>query len=309
MISIKYPTSFLALLVVAGIGSTSFAQGVTPSHVYQAVDRVNNELALMHEANSSKAKVDKNAPALTPRRPRHVLQKAREVLLKVQALRQINGLAVKAVPALPVRDVKPADVKGLVDAILADTKDLRAKFSVGKAAAEPALPSGKTPTDVYANLMRASLQVDGLGIPRVVPNDVYQVALTIIDDLEKVLAAKGATTKVALVTGSKGKKPKHVFANGMKLLARIKEITSTADLAIPSGVVMPNSRKGKIRPEHVMDLLNNVLAEIGAIKAKIGVTSPTELAQAPSGKTPSDVFDALDTALAIVDALHQVNSS
>lgn len=294
----------LSMLLAVGLATPVFAETITPSHVYQSVDKANTELALLHEANQSKPRSDKNAPALTERRPRHVLQKAREVLMKVQALRLINGLPEIDVPAFPVREVLPADVMKVVNRIAADVRDLRPIFGVTEPAPESALPSGKTPTDVFGNLVAAGLQVDGLGIPKSVPNAVYRVAMTIISDLEKVRAARGLADPVAMISGSSAKKPKHVFENSIQLLTQLQTLTeNNADFAIPNGVVMPNDRSGKIRPGHVLDLLNNALAEISAIKVKVGATTPTELAPPQSGKTPSNVFDAVSTARAMVESL------
>jgi hypothetical protein len=295
---------FLVLFALAILAVPASAQSVTPSDVYQVVEDVNGELALFHEANGSKPKKDKKAPALTNRRPRHVIQKAREVLLKVQALRKLNGLPENSVPAFPVREVKPADVKKIVEHVRTDVRELRGKFNVTKPSPASAKPSGKTPTDVYQNLTRASLQMDGLGIPRIVPNDVYRLAMTIIGDLELIRAKRGISGKVAMQTGAKSKKPKHVFHHGFKAMQALEKITTEMpDYAVPGGVVMPNMRKGKIRPEHVMDLLNKLLAEIAAVKVKVGATTPTVLAAAPSGKTPSNVYDAISTALELIETL------
>jgi hypothetical protein len=74
-------------------------------------------------------------------------------------------------------------------------------------------------------------------------------------------------------------------------------------LAPPGGIVAVNSRSGKVRPSHVLDLLNNALAEIGAIKVVLGITAPTNWPAAQSGKTPSDVFDAVRTAIQMVQSL------
>ena len=88
------------------------------------------------------------------------------------------------------------------------------------------------------------------------------------------------------------------------MLTQLQTLTeNNADFAIPNGVVMPNDRSGKVRPGHVLDLLNNALAEISAIKVKVGATTPTELAPPQSGKTPSNVFDAVSTARAMVESL------
>ncbi len=128
--------------------------------------------------------------------------------------------------------------------------------------------------------------------------------MTIIGDLETIRAKRGLTGKIAVVSGAKRKKPKHVWNHGYELLTGLKSLTtSNSNFAIPGGVVMPNKRFGKIRPGHVMDLLNNVLAEISAIKVKVGVSTPTKIAEMPSGKTPSNVYDAICTAIAMAKSL------
>ena len=296
--------SGFSLIMTLGAFLASPVQSATPSDVFQVVDQVKNELSLMHEANGSAARTDKNAPALQPRRPRHVLQKAREVLLQVQQLRKLNGLAEKPVPSFPVTEITPGDVKNMVDRVLVDVKGLRGKFSVKKAAAAAPKPSGKTPTNVYAHLTLVGLQVQGLGIPKTVPNSVYRMGITIISDLQLIRKALGHTDTVPMQTGAKRKKPKAVFKRGMEVMAALKELSGkNAKLAVPGGVVMPNVRSGRIKPAHVLDQFNNILAEVGAMKVKLGVKTPTQLAPPASGKTPSDVFDTMSTALALIGGL------
>lgn len=297
-------TGGLALVMILGAFAAGPAQSATPSDVFQVVDQVKNELSLMHEANGSTAGTDKNAPALQPRRPRHVLQKAREILLQVQQLRKLNGLAEKPVPSFPVTEITPADVENMVKQVLLDVKDLRGKFSVKKTAAAAPKPSGKTPTDVYGHLALVGLQVQGLGIPKTVPNSVYRVGMTINSDLQLIRKALGHADAVPMQTGAKRKKPKAVFQRGMEVMAALKELSAkNAKLAVPGGIVIPNARSGRIKPGHVLDLFNNILADVSAMKVMLGVKTPTQLAPPASGKTPSDVFDTMSTALALIGEL------
>ena len=195
------------LLVLAGCPLEADAAPITPDDVYRVTGMINGELELLHESNDSIPTVDINAPDLTPRRPRHVLQKAREVLLKVQLLRKINGLPESALPPMPLREVRPADVKKMVDLIEQDIVALRPVFGVTKSPVSVPRPSGKRPTDVYADLDRATARLDVLGIPRIVPNDIYRVALTIIGDLEKVRSARGLTEPVPMQSGTRTSNP------------------------------------------------------------------------------------------------------
>ncbi len=300
----KILAAMSVVLFLAGYPREGGAAAITPDDVYRITGTINGELELLHESNDSMPIVDINASELTPRRPRHVMQKAREVLLKVQLLRRINGLAESELPPMPLREVRPADVKVVVDLIRRDLAALRSIFGVTEVPFSAPKPTGKTPTDVYGDLVRAGEQLDALGIPRIVPNDVYRVALTIIGDLEKVRAARGLIEPIPARRGSKDKQPSDVYEKAFELLRALGTLTSeNSGFEIPGGVVLLNRRSGRIEPAHVMDLLNNILAEISAIKVKVGARSLTEFAPPQAGKTPSHVYDPVSTALTLAETL------
>lgn len=297
----------LSLVVLLGgiwASSPASAQKVTPSHVYQVTEDIVLELNALHVANLSKPTTDPNSPALTPRQPRHVYQIARQVFYKVQQLRFINGLEQKTLPPAPTRDITPGDVIELAAAALMSLKDLRPVFDVHTPPAPAKLVDGKSPTDVFANLQRADQSLDGLGITRTAPNEVMQVALTIVNDLKQVLAARGVTEDIPLATGSNGKKPGDVYHKGTDVLMLIKKLgDEIPELKVKGGVVMPNDRQGMIGPNHVLNRLNDVLAELMSLKVQAGVKEPTIMASPQSGKTPSNVYDAVLTAEMMVSTI------
>ena len=302
--SIRVATSFILLVMASTQPNQANAQSITPSHVFQVIENINAELAAMHEANSSQPSVDQNAPTLTPRAPRHVVQKAREVLLKVELLRTLNGLPEHPVPPFPVAEITPGHVKVLVDQALADLLDLRANFNVTKPVSAVPLVMGKTPTDNYADLQKASESLDGLGIPKIVPNDVYRLALVMVDDLEKIRAARGKTDVIEAPTGATGKKPLDTYNQAFAVLEQLKsKIEADPSIKLAGGIVLPNRRTGAIIPAHVADLENNLLAELGSLKFAFGVTSPSLLPPEPQGKNPSDTYDILTKALALATSL------
>lgn len=276
----------------------------TPDDVYQTVETVNSELRLFHEFNDIPAPTEPALAELTPRRPRHVLQNARKVLLQVQLLRKINGLPEKALPPEPTREVRPADVKEMVDRLAEDISELRPIFGVRQIADPISKPSGKSPTDVYSRLSQTSTLVNALGIPEIVPNDVYRVALTIHSDLEMIRSRRGLSDTFEMRSGSIDKIPADVYVIAFQLLAELKKLTArNPEFAIPGGVVLLKNQSGEAAPEDVMNLLNNVLAEISAIKVILGIEQPTEIAPPQAGKTPSHVYDAVQSALAAVRLL------
>jgi len=270
-----------------------------PNHVFQETKNMLLELDGMHKVNKSKPK--EVVIEISPRKPRHVFQKAREVYYDVQKLRQLKGLAVNALPDLPVRDVSPKDVKALMDTMLADIDGLRAKYGT-KLPASAKLPSGKKPSDVYANLIKIKGSIAGLGVSAVAPSDVYRVTLSVVSDLKEMAAKKGAAP-IAKIAPSSGKKPKDVYAASYELIKQLKKLSETNKISIPGGVMIPAYVKREHTPAEVIDLVNDVLAEVGAIKHASGLRTPTKLAPEQSGKVPSNVYDQIITAQAIVKTM------
>ena len=187
---------------------------------------------------------------------------------------------------------------------LESVRDLKPVFSVTQKADEAPLPSGKTPTDVLKGLVGAGAAIDALGIPAAVPNDVYRLALTATDSLEKVLTKRGIRMDAQDAKRSTGKKPSHVYKQGIELLAALKAANdSSTELKVPGGIVVPIMPEDTITSGRLLDLTGNILADIGAMKAVLGIAQPTELSPVQAGKTPSDVYDALNRATKMAMAL------
>jgi len=229
------------------------------------------------------------------KRPRHVLQKAREVLLKIHALKQLKGLETRHIPAFKVRLIEPREVKELVERVLVEVKDLRAAFDVEEVPAAAQLSTGKTPSDVYGNLMLLGYLIDELGIPKVVPNDVYRVAGAIVGELNMIHRKLGIDTEYT-GTPASDKIPADVFAVAQDVLVNLKKAVKRRDIKVPGGIVAIGRKSGTITPGDVLNVMDNVLAELGAIKFAIGVTDATIIPPLLPGKTPSNVFDLITHA-------------
>jgi hypothetical protein len=278
---------------------------VTPSGVYQVVETINGELSALLAASGGYSGPVVDRPLPTRRQPRHVLQKAREVMLKVQVLRAENGLPETQLPPFPTTEATPADSKLMVTAILRDVLDLRSKFNV----TTPVLPApevaGKTPTDVYAGLQRASDTLDALGVPRTMPNDVCRLAVMINEELEGILVARKRTQPAFIAApGTGSKTPEDVYAQAYTVLDRLRaKVEADPGLTILGGIVLPNRRDPPLTPNDILDLENSLLAELGAIEATLGIASRIPVPPLIRGRTPSDIFDLLARAQALVAAL------
>lgn len=279
-----------------------WAQEATPNHVYRSVEMIRQELALLNEANFSET--GDIIPQRTDSLPRHVLQRARIIWTKVQLLRFMNGLPTGSLEPMEVRDVRPADVKGVVDSILADVRELRPAYSVTAVVAEPDLPTGKTPTDVLMLLEQVNHEIDALGVPGTVPNDVYQVAVMLVRDLEAIAEGADVVVDLAAVEMEQGKNPADAYRNAHALIDDLRTLSDQGDaFSIPGGIATPLLKSAGITPADVIELLGRGLAEVGAMKHAAGVGQTTPFVPLEGGRTPSDVYHAIAQARSIVSAL------
>lgn len=278
------------------------AATITPNDVYQVTEDIRQELTLLLKADLADT-ASPPLPDTTGLRPRHVMQRGQELLQKLATLRQINGLPATPPPPLPVREVSPEDVKGVVDAILRDIRELRGRYEVTVTPEPAPKPNDKNPNHVYANISRMTAMVDRLGVPAVVPNDVFQFSEAMrmgALDLHKRLDGRPP----AAVTRSTGRKPSDVFAHLHDLIEALEALVERRpSLAIPGGITDPKEKTGSITPSDVLELLEIVTADIGALKAKVGSTEPIKLPPPPSGRTPTHSYDSISETIMLIAAI------
>ena len=97
--------------------------------------------------------------------------------------------------------------------------------------------------------------------------------------------------------------PRNVYNKAYNLLKKLQQLSENPAYAIPGGVVLLKQDGGHITPADVFNLLTNVLAEVEAIRVVVGDLSPLVMANRKTGKTPSNVYDKVSEALAIVETL------
>jgi len=293
----------LVTLALCGIQETQ-AQSAKPADVLLVVETAQNELRLMFAADLSEPPAPPSL-ATAPRRPRHVYFKAREVYQRVQLLRFLNGLPENPLPDVPAREIRPTEVRELVTNILKDIQDVKGMYFISETAVEASKKENVTPTDVYKALVYTNRMIDQLDTPAIVPNDVYRVALSVLEEARVIMRNQQPNAReVALATDARGKKPSDVYQSGEELLELVKDITSENETyTIPNGVVLPTTPTGNITPTHVISLMSNTLAELSAVKAKLGIAESAANQPPQSGKTPSNVYDVIETAKTVLGGL------
>ena len=263
---------------------------------------LNAKLGFLHQANLTEAPGTTQGQAiLGERMPRHVLQKAREVFLQAQVLRANNGFGVKDVPSFPVGEITPVEVATILDAILSGMGDLRGAYGVTTEAAFDAV-SGKAWSDVYHELNIAGASLVALGVPAADANTVLHVTTTIVGDLEQIRAYRGVSTAVS-VDAADTKRPGEVYDLSIELLAELQALTERSEFAVPGSIKPLALQTNDVHGYDVLDVVNNVLAELTAIKAVLGMSEPTALAPPQSGSSPSFVFNQVNRAIALIATL------
>ena len=298
----KYLVSFAFLGVMEG---TALSAQTTPNEVFQRTETVLVMLSMMNEANftSAAAQSDVREPAL----PRHVLQTGRDVWRKIQLLRFMNGLPTASMPELEIKEITPAVVKLFVDALYEEAEALLPAYGLSEAPQDVNMPSGKTPSDVLGSLERVSASLDALGVPATVPNDVFQLAQTVLNDvisLAKNLGFTDIESVISQVPMSVGRSPADAYDASVELLRAVKSLGETsAKYAAKGGVEVPEKKPESIKPADVMRVLGRARADINAVKVKAGAKVASRSAPYTGGRTPSDVHRSIEQARAVISLM------
>ena len=135
--------------------------------------------------------------------------------------------------------------------------------------------------------------------------DLVRISLEALGySLEEIGFSRGLPALPSRRHSGADKHPADAYAMGMMLFSALQNLTAeNPDLSIPGGIEILEAYDGLIKPAHVMDLLNNILADIAAIKERAGIDGPIEFAPQQAGKTPTHVYGALVSALDIVEAM------
>ncbi len=295
--ALRRPAILLTATLTLGIAPSGlWAQATTPSHAYQTVQTVLSEIRLLHEANFSDPEHGIAVRSVDNRLPRHVFQKAREVLADLHMLRRINGLPPQPLPELAAKPVTPEDVQDLVLDILAGVRELRPIFGVVSEPEAVALEEGRVPSDVYRELDVLAQMVRGLGTPPILPNDVYRVAHTVRREIRVLIGGPGADTTSTVP--ARDVAPADVYDSAHRLLGELANFVQSHPEWPVAGSIRPYPKHhGEIMPQDVLEVMNNVLAEVGAIRLAAGNTEPLALSAQPAGKTAADVYDEVELAI------------
>lgn len=216
---------------------------------------------------------------------------------------KLKGLEPAEIPHLPSRKVTPRQVKAMVERIQAEILKLRPLFGISGEAAAARFVSGTVPSSVYGNLAKIGYMLEALGAPAVKPTDVFRVAVAVVRDLKLIAVNFQAICRVKNVAIDPSKEPKDVYEITYQLLEDLHAIALRVNVGSFAGLAMPRRFTGTIKPAHVFDLMNNVLADIGVIKIAFRSLGPSVVPPEPPAKVPPDVFAVISGARSMARCL------
>ncbi|SDG43335.1 hypothetical protein SAMN05216241_11243 [Limimonas halophila] len=283
----------LAAVLAAGVAGPVHAQTTKPKHVHRLAETMLAELELLYRADLRDFELPE-VPEVSGRKPRHVLMEVRRVYESTQRLRYLNGLERRSLDPVPVRHVRPADVGEMAERTLKQLRTLRKVYGIEAEVERPALRDGIVPSDVYVEVRKVQAALRGLGVPAIVPNDVYRRAQMLANELDKLAEHFGVPGRQPVEEPSSGKTPAQVYKRVAGLAEHMRAVVASApDLSIPGGVTPSPEPPETPTPADVLALVRLLLADTTAIKAELGIDSPAAVPDRPVGRTPSDVYDVV----------------
>lgn len=298
MLFMRLPKStLLTLTLLMFLLFTEATQAKTPSHVFQAVDTLTNNIRNIR-THLNITETAREPGVQIAKTPLHVYAKGIEVYEKVNRFRDSKGWPVTTLPTLPSKKISPADVFTLVKRITNELEDTASRLGI-PSAKEAALPVGKTPSDVYENLWKSSYLMDGI-VGAISPVLVHRNTKRIeagLHQIAKELNVQLATPDIKSVSG---KKPIDANIEGFKVLYKLVELEQK--LGLPP-LRVPGFPAGKISPSDVYDTTNNIIAELTRINAKLALPEVPNASLSTSKITPNNVVQQFVKIQSMIDML------
>ena len=273
------------------IGVFLFASQKTPSDVYSYAIILKKKVEYLRK----KAGINKPFPYVPPQHnkyPRHVLQKALEILNKINLYRIIKGYGPIFIPPYPTRDITPNDVYEMVkrdDAeVTSFINDLNFLLNL-----KYKKYTGKTPNDVYRLLWSISLGFnDLLGIHGYTPNDVYALSIKLLKNVKFIRESQNLYNYPKLPKKQTNVHANHLLYKSFDFLKKLKKAQEHLWITHPTDI--PKKPHHVITMTEVYDSLQYDLAELQRLKYRLGIERYFKEEPIKENKTPADILQILE---------------
>ena len=274
------------LNAIQGVALAQATNETTPSHVFQVVSNLINELEVLREAMGA-MDYPLEAEPVTDRSPIHVYSRSLEVRRKIADTQRRFGLVPGEVDQIPVKLIEPRDVFESIQVALAEVRRTKQELFIEDAVDSAPFVGGKTPSLVYQHLGDASFMLDALvGRPTDI-NDVYANLMYLQGDMELVATRLRISLEMDPPAVDGRKRLKEVAQQIMR--ATFKIINLQTRLGMDASAV-PQVTLVRVVPANIYEAINIMKAEMVRIKVHLGIQLPHAEPPASRNQRPRDVF-------------------
>ena len=278
-----------------------------PSHLFRLTQNIKMELERLTEAHVGKSLNVRPLFVFGERRERHLRYKIKQIFNKLIVLKQLSYLDYQQLEYLVSHDLSwqnntRLDNSQLLSLLLTEISQLRRLKLLDDLPQSAPFVSGKTLGHVFDNLESISSMLDGVTGGTSAKHN-YSLILSILDDIKLIRAKQRIATPVEAILLDKSKTPTDVCLRAYQLLETSAQLSKKTGYQIPGGVVFPQSQSGRKIPYDCLALLNQIQAELSAIKTVVGVGQPSLIVPLEPGKTPPDVYRQISKAIALLKTL------
>ncbi|MBL4787338.1 MAG: hypothetical protein JKY49_18180 [Cohaesibacteraceae bacterium] len=263
------------------------------SSIYQLTEKI--RFGLQEIENVKHVSNEKATYFPYNRQERHVMQKVRDLSYRLNVLLRESRLREEVIPILPVMRVTPNQLKVQMLHLYEGVGRLRGSLGLSlEFGGGIPLVEGKTATDVYASLQVIEKMFEALGVPKTTASDSYRVASIIEEDIQYIMQNRFHMCDNEHSDKATGKTASEVYAYAFTMLGEIHELTRREfGRFAPDNMHVPQLKQPPITEEDVIDLLDQTVADVGALKHAMGLKHQSVLGATTEGKTHSDVYNMI----------------
>lgn len=286
----------------------SFPDGISPSHVFSKIDRLDRSLDQILKAQNVRmptfpVEIEDGL------KPMHVYQ---TVLSCADRLQELDDqLQVFAIPTISVRPTTyaPRDVLFIVTTMLQNVGQITTHLNVEALPDDELIVTDKTPTDVFGVSVRVLVKLNALcGHDELKPAEVYAQMVRGVEDVRSILKQNDPACRYRIdkPASPPGMEPGDVFAKCLQIRRLINRHRER--LSMPT-IPVPGVAAGKqIRPRDVFFQTQIIIAELNLLKMRLNTVSTTPL-PVPVGDdtTPTDVHGQATMIEYLLDQVGGIN--
>jgi hypothetical protein len=251
---------------------------------------------IMHIAGEKKIDVKYlKLESQTNKSPRHVFQKALEVLHKINKYRINNHLGPVNIPIYTSKNITYEDVYDAVKRLNDEVDLLLKKVNCThiNEISKTKNCKNKTSNDNYHEIWLASLAMDELLGRGYSPTYNYMESVLILDTINFLRNSQGIYDDIKKPQKKERQHPNHVLYATNKLLSKISQAEKRLWM---EPVEVPKNPQRVITPTEVHDSMQTILTELVRIRRRLGIERFYPHKEPDSLKTPSDVLQNIEYA-------------